>query len=77
MIYALSTKDGKELSRFKTGGRVMGCPTLDGHYLYALSDDGYLYKLDRRSASSSGNSTPMAALSHASFPARLRPLMTI
>ena len=28
----------------------MGRPTLDGPNLYALSDDGYLYKINRRSA---------------------------
>src|SRR5262249_31056586 len=34
--------------KYKTGAPVMGRPTVDGAHLYALSDDGYLYKLDRK-----------------------------
>src|SRR5438067_339756 len=48
-LSGLAAKTGRLRWRFATQGALIGRPTVDGDDVYVLSDDGGLYKLERRS----------------------------
>jgi outer membrane protein assembly factor BamB len=47
-LFALRASDGREAWRARTGGAIRARPAVSGGDVYALSDDGFLYKLALR-----------------------------
>ncbi|TKJ35852.1 hypothetical protein CEE39_00545 [bacterium (candidate division B38) B3_B38] len=47
-IACLRASDGEEIWRFETGDEVHAPPIIEGEFLYAGSDDGFLYALTPR-----------------------------
>jgi eukaryotic-like serine/threonine-protein kinase len=47
-LIALDSRSGAHRWSLATGGKVRATPTLTGRSVYVTSDDGHLYKLDRR-----------------------------
>jgi len=45
-FYALDTKTGKEIWKFKTGGKIYSSPVVSDSLIYFSSDDYYLYAVD-------------------------------
>ena len=45
-LYALDAENGRELWRFSTGGRIVGCPTTTGDRVVVGSKDRTCYAVD-------------------------------
>lgn len=47
-VLALDAEDGAHRWTLQTGGKVRATPTVTNAHVYAVSDDGHAYKLDKR-----------------------------